>query len=118
MTGDLALPAEPPYVVVIFRSLRADVDRDVDGNVDGDYAVTAARMAELAREQPGYLGHWSCRDADGRGVTISSWVDDASARAWKQVAEHQAAQERGAREWYRAYAVEVATVTRAYLSPS
>lgn len=103
---EAGLPAEPPYVVVIFRSLRTDT-------ADG-YAAAAERMAGLAAAQPGYLGHWSCRDADGRGVTLSYWADDASARAWKQVAEHRAAQERGAREWYAAYAVEVATVHRAY----
>lgn len=108
--GEFGLPATPPYVVVIFRSLRAESDDDAD---DG-YAATAERMAELARDQPGYLAHWSCRDADGRGATLSYWADDASARAWKQVVEHRVAQERGAREWYAAYSVEVATVHRAY----
>lgn len=103
---DIHLPAEPPYVAVIFRSLRTDV-------VD-DYADTASRMTSLAMEQPGYLGHWSARDAQGRGVTISYWTDEASAVAWREVAEHLAVQERGAREWYAAYATEVATVTRAY----
>lgn len=117
MTSDLVLPAEPPYVVVIFRSLRAahgDDSQVDDGQVDDDYARTAVRMVELARVQPGYLGHWSCRDASGRGVTLSYWADDASARAWKQVAEHREAQERGAREWYAHYVTEVATVERAY----
>ena len=106
MMQEAELPGEPPYVVVIFRSLRSDV-------TDG-YAEMAERMVELASVQPGYLGHLSCRDAEGRGVTLSYWADDASARAWKQVAEHRAAQERGAREWYSGYAVEVATVERAY----
>ena len=103
---DIRLPAEPPYVAVIFRSLRTE---DADG-----YADAAGRMAELAVQQPGYLGHWSARDEGGRGVTISYWADEASAVAWREVAEHRAVQERGARDWYEAYATEVATVTRAY----
>ena len=111
MTGhrgihDMQLPAEPPYVAVIFRSLRTEQSQD--------YAETAERMVAMAVEQPGYLGHWSARDADGRGVTISYWRDEASALAWRDVADHRAVQERGAREWYEAYATEVATVTRAY----
>ena len=103
---DIRLPAEPPYVAVIFRSLRTDV-------VD-DYAETAERMVALASQQAGYLGHWSARDESGRGVTISYWADEASAIAWREVAEHRAVQERGARDWYAAYATEVATVTRAH----
>lgn len=104
---DLVLPAEPPYVVVIFRSLRTDV-------VEG-YGEAAAQMASLVTDQPGYLGHWSARDADGRGVTLSYWTDDESARAWKQIAEHLAVQSLGAQQWYEAYATEVAVVQRAYL---
>lgn len=103
---DIRLPAEPPYVAVIFRSLRTPVE--------ADYAETAERMVAMAARQPGYLGHWSARDAQGRGVTISYWVDEASAIAWRDVAEHRAVQERGAREWYEAYATEVAVVTRAH----
>ena len=103
---DIRLPAEPPYVAVIFRSLRSEID-------DG-YAETGVLMQELAAEQPGYLGHWSARDADGRGVTISYWTDEESATGWRDVAEHLAAQERGAREWYDAYSTEVCVVTRAY----
>jgi heme-degrading monooxygenase HmoA len=41
-------------------------------------------------------------------------VDEASAAAWKQVAEHLVAQERGRSTWYADYRVRVATVTREY----
>ena len=71
----IASTPRPPYVAVIFTSLRTDGD-------DG-YAAMAARMAELAAEQPGYLGLESARDPGSRlGVTVSYWVDEASARAW------------------------------------
>jgi heme-degrading monooxygenase HmoA len=71
------------------------------------------RMDALAREQPGYLGHESAR-GDGLGITVSYWADHASAAAWKQVAEHLVAQERGAAIWYSDYTVRIATVERDY----
>ena len=71
------------------------------------------RMDALAAEQPGYLGIESAR-ADPLGITVSYWVDEAAAAAWKQVAEHLVAQERGRSAWYDDYRVRVATVTRDY----
>jgi len=96
----------PPYVAVIFTSVRT--------SGDNGYAATAARMDELAAEQPGYLGIESARNDDGFGITVSYWSDEDAARSWKQVAEHLEAQRRGRDEWYRSYTVRVATVTREY----
>jgi heme-degrading monooxygenase HmoA len=101
----IAPTPEPPYTAVIFTSVRT---ADEHG-----YGPMSARMDQLAREQPGYLGHESVRE-DTRGITVSYWVDHASAAAWKQVAEHLIAQERGRRTWYADYTVRVATVDRAY----
>lgn len=83
---------------------------------DNGYIATAARMEELARQQPGFLGLESARE--GVGITVSYWADELAAAAWKQVAEHLAAQHRGAREWYAGYRVRIATVTRDYGRPS
>lgn len=96
----------PPYVAVIFSSIRTAGDHG--------YGATAQRMEELAAEQPGYLGIESARGEDGFGITISYWIDDLSARAWKRVAEHAEAQRRGRDEWYASYTVRVATVSREY----
>lgn len=73
-------------------------------------------MDELARAQPGYLGHESAHE-EGAGITVSYWVDHAAAQAWKQVAEHLVAQDRGRGTWYAAYTVRVATVDRDYRMP-
>ena len=105
----IAVTPEPPYTAVIFSSLRAG-----DGREDDGYGATAARMEELASQQPGYLGFESARTPDGLGISVSYWADELSARAWKQVAEHLIAQRRGAAEWYAEYRVRVATVTRDY----
>lgn len=98
-------PPEPPYTAVIFTSTRTEGDQG--------YAVMAARMEELAAEQPGYLGIESARQGQF-GITVSYWADEAAAAAWKQVHEHAIAQERGRTTWYADYRVQVATVTRAY----
>ncbi|WP_372727720.1 antibiotic biosynthesis monooxygenase [Nocardioides sp.] len=95
----------PPYTAVIFTSLRTPGDHG--------YTTMSARMEKLAAAQPGYLGIESARTGE-QGITVSYWVDEAAAAAWKQVAEHLLAQERGARVWYTDYRVRVATVTRDY----
>ena len=99
---------QPPYTAVIFTSLRA-----VGG--DNGYAETAARMIELARQRPGYLGIESARDEQtGTGITVSYWTDEWAAHAWKEDSEHLQAQRRARDEWYVDYRVYVATVKRAY----
>jgi len=102
---------EPPEgcVAVIFTSRRRETDA-------GGYADMAEAMSALAEQQPGYLGVESVRDPVSRlGITVSYWADDASARAWKDVAAHRVAQQRGRDEWYADYSVVVAQVTRAYV---
>lgn len=96
---------DPPYTVVVFTNQRTEGDNG--------YAVMAARMEALATTQPGYLGFESARD-DQLGIACSYWRSEADAAAWKRVAEHLVAQERGRTAWYSDYRVRVATVTRDY----
>ena len=100
---------EPPYYAVIFTSSRTADDRG--------YGEMAARMAELAAKQPGFLGLESARGADGLGITVSYWRDEASILAWKGDREHQQAQQAGRQTWYAGYEVRVAKVERAYGQP-
>jgi heme-degrading monooxygenase HmoA len=101
----------PGSVAVIFTSVRADAD-------GAGYAVMAERMEELAAQQDGFVSIDSARDPEsGVGITVSYWRDDASAVAWKQVAEHLEAQRIGRERWYESYAVVVATVDRSYRFP-
>ena len=95
---------------VVFTSRRTTTHAE-------DYAAMAARMDELVRQQPGFIDSISTRDPQTRiGITVAYFMDDESARSWKQHAEHLVAQQRGARDFYEWYAVTVATVTRAYTS--
>lgn len=102
---------DPPYTAVIFTSMRAPTE-------EAGYRAAAARMAQLAADQPGYLGIESVRDPETRlGVTVSYWVTEDDARAWKQIAEHLEVQRHGSDRWYEHYEVRIATVARAYGSP-
>ena len=104
---ELARTPAPPYYVVIFASVRTPQDNE-------GYADAAARMAELASEQPGYLGVDSVRDANGVGITVSYWSSEESIAAWRRNAEHTLARENGRKNWYNEYELRVAKVERAY----
>lgn len=94
-------------IAVIFVSQRTDSDAQ-------GYADAAEAMDALAARQPGYCGVDSARGANGLGITVSWWVDEASALAWRAHPEHAAIRERGRSEWYSAYEVAVAEVGRSY----
>ncbi|HRK36595.1 MAG TPA: antibiotic biosynthesis monooxygenase [Candidatus Hydrogenedentes bacterium] len=96
----------PPYYAVIFSAQRAEGDNG--------YTAMAARMEELAAEQPGYLGIESARRADGFGITVSYWDSLEAIAAWRANAEHQLAQEEGKRNWYTRFEIRIARVERAH----
>ncbi len=92
---------------VIFTARRNGAD-------EAGYATAAAAMEARAALQPGYCGMDSVRGADGAGITVSWWADEASALAWRRDVEHSAIREAGRAHWYDSYEVAVATVGRAY----
>ncbi len=100
----IANTPEPPYYAVIFSSLRND---DIEG-----YDKTAARMIELAAQQPGFLGVESAREE--LGITVSYWSDLVSIKKWKAQAEHREAQKMGMDKWYSTYKTRIALVERDY----
>lgn len=102
--SEIANTPKPPYYAVIFSSHRTDGDNG--------YAEMAERMAELAAEQPGYLGMESARE--NLGITVSYWESLEAIRNWKQNAEHQEAQRIGRQQWYSSFRVRIAKVEREY----
>ena len=78
--GFAAMP-EPPYYAVVFSSQR-------EGD-DAGYEAMAQAMFELALQQPGCLGAESARGADGFGITVAYFDDEASIEAWRENARHQ-----------------------------
>lgn len=101
----IAATPEPPYYVVMFTSLRTDVEEG--------YAEAAQRMLELAAQQPGFLGVESAR-SDGLGITLSYWQSEEAIRAWREHAEHRLVREQGRSTWYESFVTRVAKVERAY----
>ena len=97
----------PGTVAVIFTSQRT-------GRDDAGYAHAAAAMDVLAARQPGYCAMESARDAEGYGITVSYWTDEAAAIAWRDDLDHRATRDRGRATWYSRYTVVVAAVTRSY----
>ena len=93
-------------VAVIFVSRRTDSD--------AGYAEAAAEMEREVARAPGYLGHDSIGSAEGGGITVSYWRDDASAAAWREHARHSEIRAEGRGHWYHWYRLVVASVERAY----
>ncbi len=108
MNSFATLP-KPPYCAVIFSSQRTPSD--------DRYGDMAERMVELAQDQEGYLGIESARDANGFGITVSYWRDEACIAQWKANAEHKVAQENGHSRWYERFEIRIAKVERAYGKP-
>lgn len=109
MEQHFAHTPEPPYYAVIFSSKRTEGDQG--------YEAMAQAMFDLALRQPGCLGAESARGADGFGITVAYFTDEASIAAWKQNGQHLAAQRLGKERWYDHYELRVAKVERAYSGP-
>ncbi len=100
----IAQTPETPYYVVLFTTIRT--------NIDEGYAEMADKLEELAKEQPGYLGIESARD--GVGITASYWTDLESIKQWKNQVDHTVARELGREKWYQEYKTRIARVERDY----
>lgn len=100
----IAKTPKPPYYAVIFSSVK---NEPATG-----YGEMADKMLALARQQPGFLGEESAREA--LGITVSYWQDLDSIKSWKQNAEHIIAQQIGRTSWYSEYKTRVAKVERDY----
>lgn len=98
---------EPPSIAVIFAGLRT-------GDHEAEYADAAAEMSKLVAEQPGFLGERHARDDAGYGITVSYWIDEASAKAWRDHPEHARIRDAGRDRWYSRYTLEVARIERSY----
>lgn len=94
----------PPYYAVIFTSIRKEGDNG--------YAEISERMVELAKQQPGYLGHESAREEIS--ITVSYWESLDAIRNWKMNTEHLFAQKKGREDFYQSYKVRIAKVERDY----
>ena len=84
------------FLVVFRNRKRADMDAAA-------YAADAARMADLARAQPGFVSFKSYTADDGEVIALSEWASEEAARAWGRHGEHLAVQGRGRDAYYQSY---------------
>lgn len=97
---------EPPYYVAVFTTVRT-VEQV-------GYRETDARMEELVKDIPGYLGIDHAQTPGGLGITVGYFRDAEALTRWRTDAEHRAAQQRGRAEWYQSYTLHVAKVERSH----
>ncbi|MFI7357446.1 antibiotic biosynthesis monooxygenase family protein [Streptomyces avidinii] len=97
---------EPPYVMAVFSNSRAADD--------SGYPETLARMNEIVRANPGFLGYESARTPGGLGITVAYFRDHESLTVWREDLEHRAAMKQGRADWYESYTLHVATVERSH----
>jgi heme-degrading monooxygenase HmoA len=76
------------------------------------YAKLAPQMAELAKQQPGFLSMKTYTAADGERVTIAEFESDEAVRAWRDNLTHKDAQERGRTDFYAEYVSQTCEVIR------
>lgn len=93
-----------PYYAVIFTNIRTPGDQG--------YAEMAKKMDDLARKQPGYLGHESARDK--LGITVSYWESKEAIKAWKSESQHRLAQQAGKEKWYQNFKIRICKVEADY----
>lgn len=100
---------------VIFKAELKDIVDTVDENVGANYIATAERMRSLAIHDYGCIDFVSVCEGN-KEISISYWSDEKDILAWKNNPEHQMAQQKGAKEWYEHYSVEVVELKRSYSS--
>lgn len=99
-------PFAPGQVVTVFRNR-------LDPGGTAGYEVRAEEIEALARAMPGFVDVKSFVADDGERVTISTFADQASVRAWAEQADHRLAQAEGRSIFYREYTIQVCETVRA-----
>lgn len=104
--GDRAeSPLAAGQVVTVFRSrLRPDA-------ID-EYEPRAAEIFALARTMPGLVDVKTFAADDGERVTLVTFADAESQRAWREHPEHRLAQRAGRDRFYAEFSIQVCECTR------
>jgi len=92
-------------VVTVFRSrLRPDA-------ID-EYEPRTAEMFALAHTMPGLVDVKSFAADDGERVTLVTFADAESQRAWREQPDHRRAQQAGRDRFYAEYSIQVCECTK------
>ena len=93
-------------VVTVFRSR-------VRPEAVAEYRATSPTILGLALTMPGLVDVKSFTADDGEHVTIATFADEDSQRAWREHAEHRVAQRAGRDRIYARYTLQVCETVRA-----
>lgn len=92
-------------IITVFRSrLRED-------SLD-EYNALAPQIAALAETMPGFVSRKSFTADDGERLTLVMFEDEKAQRNWAFNADHVAAKQRGRKEFYSEYSVQVCNLVR------
>lgn len=95
-------------VVVLFHiKVRQNID-------EAEYQRASEYMVELVSSVPGFVSIDGFTGEDGSELAIARFDSDDAVTAWKQHPEHVRMQERGRTEFFDAYDITVAEVSRHY----
>ncbi len=97
----------PKVVVLISTRLRPGCDIAA-------YQELEARMDQVVREIPGYLGAKGFTAEDGETVALVLFESTEALRRWRDHPEHLETQRRGRDEFYAYYQIRVCSVEREY----
>ena len=95
----------PPYYAVIAP---AEFSAEIEG-----YAEMAAKMIEIAHDQPGFLGIEACLTTDFL-MAVSYWESLEAIKGWRAHTEHLVAKDAGKAKWFARYMTRIALVEDAY----
>lgn len=94
-------------VVTVFRSrLRREAIEE--------YGPRADEMLALAQAMPGLIDVKSFTADDGERVTLVTFADAESQRAWREHPKHRLAQRAGRDRFYADYSIQVCECTRVH----
>jgi heme-degrading monooxygenase HmoA len=99
-----------PQVLTVFRN------RLRDDHVE-EYRAMSARMSELAASMPGFVDAKTFTADDGERVTVVTFDDAETQRAWREHPEHRDAQRAGVDRFYETYSIQVAEIGYAHGFP-
>jgi heme-degrading monooxygenase HmoA len=97
-------------IVVVFRARARE-------GVEAEMGRVAERMYEIASAMPGFVSYKDFTASDGEGVTIVEFESLETLAAWRDHPEHREVQERGRREFFAEYHIQVCTTVRDYAFP-
>jgi heme-degrading monooxygenase HmoA len=95
----------PPYYAV---NAPAELNDDIRG-----YPELAAKLVELAKKWPGFLGIESGFQK-GFALAVSYWTSLDAIQAWRVNTQHLLAKQKGMNDWFKTYVTRIAKVERVY----